>query len=99
MPVRGSTTTATSHETPVDPAAQEIGQFGSQLLGDLLWDVGGGYQSQRHCAFAIHFFPLAGRRRALLMWLSHAIGRYPPGRLRAWSRTFTALSCFFWKIS
>src|SRR5215211_3204052 len=37
-------------DPPVDPAAEEIGQFGSQLLGDLLGDVGGGYQSQRYSA-------------------------------------------------
>src|SRR5215218_8454921 len=35
-------------DTAIDPIGEEIGQLRSQLPGDLLWDVGGGYQPQPH---------------------------------------------------
>jgi len=50
VPVRGRPLPPRPKRPPVDPAAEEIRQFGSQLLGDLLGDLGGGYQSQRHSA-------------------------------------------------
>jgi len=39
-------------DVPGDAAAyaptEEFGQFGGELVGDLLWDFGRGYQPQRH---------------------------------------------------
>jgi hypothetical protein len=64
----------------VDPAAEEIGQFGSQLLGDLLGDLGGGYQSQRHSAGHEHLLavPFVTSSTTRVAGLNRGLGRGPP---------------------